>query len=122
MARWRLPGTKILTDDAHDKQSILFLLTCLSYTGPQLKVIATHSVGLEHIDVALCQERGVSVGYTPGVSTTATAETALVLVLGTAKRLEECKSRLFGWLVGFLTSSSATRLSCNAAQHLRLKI
>ncbi|GFO26913.1 glyoxylate reductase/hydroxypyruvate reductase-like [Plakobranchus ocellatus] len=57
--------------------------------GPQLKIIATYSAGLEHIDLDLCKERGVKVCHTPGVLTTATAELAVTLVLATARRLEE---------------------------------
>ncbi|GFS01002.1 glyoxylate reductase/hydroxypyruvate reductase [Elysia marginata] len=62
----------------------------LDAAGPQLKVIATYSVGLDHIDINLCKERGVQVGYTPGVLTTATAETGISLLMATARRMGEC--------------------------------
>lgn len=62
----------------------------LEAAGPQLKVIGTFSVGLEHIDIDLCKERGVKLCYTPGVLTTATAEMGMALLLATARRLEEC--------------------------------
>lgn len=36
--------------------------------GKNLKVIATMSVGYEHIDLAECKKRKIRVGYTPGAS------------------------------------------------------
>lgn len=61
----------------------------LDAAGPQLKVIATGSVGLEHIDLKECEKRGVKVGYTPNVLNKAVAELAVALTLATARRLEE---------------------------------
>ncbi|GFR91645.1 glyoxylate reductase/hydroxypyruvate reductase [Elysia marginata] len=61
----------------------------LDAAGPQLKVIGTFSVGVEHIDIDLCKERGVKVANTPGVVTTATAEHAMSLILAAACRLRE---------------------------------
>ncbi|CAL1547529.1 unnamed protein product [Lymnaea stagnalis] len=61
----------------------------LDTAGPQLKVIATCSVGLEHIDLKECERRGVKVGYTPNVLDKAVAELAVALTLATARRLEE---------------------------------
>ncbi|GFO26915.1 glyoxylate reductase/hydroxypyruvate reductase-like [Plakobranchus ocellatus] len=89
----------------------------LDAAGPQLKVIGTYSVGLDHIDLDLCKERSIKVSHTPGVLTTATAELAVTLVLATAKRLEECiravKEGVWGtrwenalWLVGKQISGS----------------
>ncbi len=50
-----------------------------------IKVIATFSVGYEHIDVNACKARGIVVGNTPGVLTDATADIALLLMLGAAR-------------------------------------
>uniref|UniRef100_A0A0B7A6L8 Glyoxylate reductase/hydroxypyruvate reductase n=1 Tax=Arion vulgaris TaxID=1028688 RepID=A0A0B7A6L8_9EUPU len=61
----------------------------LDIFGPQLKVVGTMSVGLEHIDLVECQKRGVKVGYTPNVLTESVAEVAVTLTLATARRLEE---------------------------------
>lgn len=52
----------------------------------RLKVIATFSVGYEHIDVAACRARGVVAANTPGAMTEATADIALLLMLGAARR------------------------------------
>jgi glyoxylate/hydroxypyruvate reductase len=38
----------------------------LSTAGDKLKMLATFSVGFNHIDVKECQKRGISIGYTPG--------------------------------------------------------
>lgn len=46
----------------------------LDAAGPGLKVVATISVGFDHIDVAECKKRGIRIGYTPDVLTDATAE------------------------------------------------
>ncbi|MEL7238845.1 MAG: NAD(P)-dependent oxidoreductase [Planctomycetota bacterium] len=42
--------------------------------APRLKVVGRGGVGLEHIDVAACRERGIEVVYTPDANTQAVAE------------------------------------------------
>ncbi len=54
-----------------------------------VRVIATFSVGFEHIDLAACKARGIVVGNTPDVLTDATADIALLLMLGAARRAHE---------------------------------
>jgi lactate dehydrogenase-like 2-hydroxyacid dehydrogenase len=54
-----------------------------------VKVIATFSVGYDHIDVAAAAKRGVPIANTPDVLTDATAEIALLLMLGAARRATE---------------------------------
>jgi len=54
-----------------------------------LRVIATFSVGYEHIDLTACRMRGIAVGNTPDVLTDATADIALLLMLGAARRAYE---------------------------------
>jgi lactate dehydrogenase-like 2-hydroxyacid dehydrogenase len=54
-----------------------------------VKVVATFSVGLEHIDVAAAAERGIEVCHTPEVLSVATAELALTLMLMAARRAGE---------------------------------
>ncbi|XP_073827717.1 glyoxylate reductase/hydroxypyruvate reductase [Musca autumnalis] len=67
--------------------------------GPQLKCIATISVGYEHIDLKECKKRGIRVGYTPDVLTDATAELTLALLLATNRRLLEANKEVYngGW-------------------------
>lgn len=54
-----------------------------------VKIIATYSVGVDHIDVAAAKAKGVVVTHTPDVLTDATAEIALLLLLGAARRAHE---------------------------------
>ncbi|XP_071103304.1 glyoxylate reductase/hydroxypyruvate reductase-like [Haliotis cracherodii] len=58
----------------------------LDSAGPQLKVVGTMSVGLDHVDLEECRRRGVAVGYTPNVLTSAVAEHAVGLILGAARK------------------------------------
>ena len=57
--------------------------------GPQLKVISSISVGVDHIDVAAATARGIPVGNTPGVLTDATADMAFALLFAAARRIVE---------------------------------
>lgn len=57
--------------------------------GPQLKVIATMSVGYDHIDVNAVKARNILVGYTPDVLTDATADLTVLLALGASRRIKE---------------------------------
>ena len=54
-----------------------------------VKIIATFSVGHEHIDSAAAAGRGIVVTNTPDVLTDATAEIAMLLILGAARRAPE---------------------------------
>jgi len=51
-----------------------------------VRVLATYSVGHEHIDVAAPKARGLTVLYTPDVLSDACADTAFFLMLGAARR------------------------------------
>jgi lactate dehydrogenase-like 2-hydroxyacid dehydrogenase len=55
----------------------------------RVRVVATFSVGYNHVDVAACAARGIVVTNTPGVLTDATADVALLLLLGAARRAGE---------------------------------
>jgi lactate dehydrogenase-like 2-hydroxyacid dehydrogenase len=54
-----------------------------------VRVIATYSVGTDHIDLATARARGIVVTNTPDVLTDATADIALLLLLGAARRAAE---------------------------------
>lgn len=56
---------------------------------PKLKMIATGSVGYNHIDLGACSRRGVIVTNTPDVLTEATADMAFALLMATARRITE---------------------------------
>ena len=50
--------------------------------SPTVKVVATCSVGLDHIDLEAAARRKIPVAYTPGVNHEATADIAMLLLLG----------------------------------------
>lgn len=56
---------------------------------PSVKVIATFSVGFDHIDIAAAKARGIAVCNTPDVLSVATAECAMLLMLACARRAGE---------------------------------
>lgn len=54
--------------------------------GPGLKIIANHSVGVDHVDLAAAKAAGIVVTNTPDVLSDATAEIAILCMLGAARR------------------------------------
>ena len=56
---------------------------------PRLRHLASYGVGVNHLDLAACRRRGVTVSNTPGVVTEATAEHAVALLLACARRVAE---------------------------------
>src|SRR6202451_1882947 len=81
--------------------------------SPTVKAIATFSVGFEHIDVEAAARRKIPVAYTPGVNNEATADIAMLLLLGASRRAYEAQElvrtgawrplspdMLLGWQVG----------------------
>jgi lactate dehydrogenase-like 2-hydroxyacid dehydrogenase len=81
--------------------------------SPTVKVIVTYSVGFEHIDLEAAARRKISVAYTPGVNHEATADIAMLLLLGASRRAYEAQElvrrgawkplsphMLLGWQIG----------------------
>jgi glyoxylate reductase len=66
---------------------------------PSVKLIACFSVGFEHVDLEACRRRGLRVTNTPDVLTEATADVALLLILGASRRASEAERllRAGGW-------------------------
>ena len=64
-----------------------------------VKILATFSVGYDHIDVAAAQRRGLIVTNTPDVLTDATADITLLCLLGAARRVRDGQQMLYvdGW-------------------------
>ncbi|MDP6787370.1 MAG: D-glycerate dehydrogenase [Rhodospirillales bacterium] len=54
-----------------------------------VRVIANFSVGVDHVDLAAAKARGIIVTNTPDVLSDATAEVAMLLILGAARRAGE---------------------------------
>ncbi|KAJ8766577.1 hypothetical protein K2173_023824 [Erythroxylum novogranatense] len=57
---------------------------------PNLGIVASHSVGLDKIDLAKCKDRGIRVTNTPDVLTDDVADLAIGLMLAVLRRLCEC--------------------------------
>ncbi|WP_417809605.1 2-hydroxyacid dehydrogenase [Thioclava sp.] len=53
---------------------------------PRLKIIANHSVGVDHCDLSALRARGIIVTNTPDVLSDATAELAMMLMLCAARK------------------------------------
>ncbi len=62
---------------------------CIEALPDTVKVIATFSVGFEHVDTVAAKARGIAVANTPDVLSFATAECAFTLMLMAARRAGE---------------------------------
>jgi lactate dehydrogenase-like 2-hydroxyacid dehydrogenase len=60
----------------------------------RVRIVASFGVGTDHLDLAAAKARGVVVSNTPEVLTDATAEVALLLLLGAARRAYEGQEML----------------------------
>ena len=85
----------------------------LSALPDRIKIIATVSVGYEHIDVAAARSQNILVTNTPDVLTDATADIALLLILGAARRAGEGHMMVMndewpGWTIDFMLGKDVT--------------
>jgi lactate dehydrogenase-like 2-hydroxyacid dehydrogenase len=79
----------------------------------QLRVIANHSVGVDHVDLAAAKARGLIVTNTPDVLSDATAEIAMLCMLGAARRGSEGdrmvrEGRWDSWSPAFMVGRQVT--------------
>lgn len=80
-----------LMEKAKDHDGLI--VTSFDNLGPRLiaelpssiRIVATHSVGYDHLSIAEAKARGIAVTNTPDVLTDATADIALLLLLGAAR-------------------------------------
>ncbi len=61
----------------------------LSRAGPNLRLISNFGAGVDNIDVATANARGITVTNTPGVLTEDTADMTMALILASARRIVE---------------------------------
>jgi glyoxylate reductase len=61
----------------------------LIQAAPRLRAISNYAVGVDNVDLEAAAARGIPVGNTPDVLTESTADLALALMLGIARRLAE---------------------------------
>lgn len=66
--------------------SELFTAEVIRALPKRLKIIANHSVGVDHVDLVAAREAGIVVTNTPDVLSDATAEIAMLCMLGAARR------------------------------------
>ena len=91
----QLYGTDDLVRLAGDVDAILTCSTERWTSGVverlpmRVRMIASFSVGYEHIDLAACRARGIVATNTPDVLTEATADIAMLCLLGAARRAYE---------------------------------
>jgi lactate dehydrogenase-like 2-hydroxyacid dehydrogenase len=69
--------------------SEVFSASIVARLDDRLKIIANHSVGVDHCDLPALKARGITVTNTPDVLSDATAEIAMLLLLGAARRAAE---------------------------------
>lgn len=75
-------GLLITSQDLLDAQT-------LSHLPSSVRVIATVSVGVDHVDLAAAAVRGIQVTNTPDVLTDATADLTILLLLAASRRASE---------------------------------
>lgn len=87
-----LPTRETILEGADGKDGLLVTVTdridarLIGALPDSVKIIATFSVGYDHIDLAAAKACGIAVTNTPDVLTDATAEIALLLMLGAARQ------------------------------------
>jgi len=69
--------------------SEIFSADVVEQLDPRLKILANHSVGTDHCDLMALKAKGIVVTNTPDVLSDATAEIAMLLMLGAARRAVE---------------------------------
>jgi glyoxylate reductase len=88
------PPREELLGRAPELEGLLALLTDrvdaeLIDAAPRLRAISNYAVGVDNIDIEAATARGIPVGNTPDVLTDSTADLAVALMLGIARRLAQ---------------------------------
>lgn len=91
----RLYDTEELLRRAAEADAILpchtekFNADTIARLPTRVKAIANYSVGVDHVDLEAAKQKGIIVTNTPDVLSDATAEIAMLLMLGAARRASE---------------------------------
>ncbi len=93
--------------------SEMFTANVIAALPERLRVIANHSVGVDHIDLSAAAARGIIVTNTPDVLSDATAEIAILCMLGAARRGAEGnrllrENRWASWSPSFMVGRQVT--------------
>lgn len=88
-----------LLSNVKGKDALLCMLTDkvdknVIAAGDKLKIIATMSVGFEHIDLEECKKRNIIVTNTPDVSSESVAELTVALALAAGRRIVDCANAI----------------------------
>ena len=107
-----------LIDKSKDCDGILSSITdkldanIISKLSDQVKIISNFAVGFGNIDVEAATKRNIIVTNTPDVLTDATAEIAILVLLGAARRAKEgiewVKKKDWTWSANFLIGKQLT--------------
>ena len=107
----------LLLSKVQDADALITLLTDkvdtdLLKNAPNLKIVANYAVGFDNIDVKACCEHDVICTNTPDVLTDATAEIAILVLLGAARRAKEgiewANKKNWKWSADFLMGKQLT--------------
>ena len=88
------PRPQELEARAAESEGLLTMLTdridaaALEHAA-NIRAISNYAVGVDNVDLGAATERGIPVGHTPDVLTETTADLAVALMLGIARRLAE---------------------------------
>jgi lactate dehydrogenase-like 2-hydroxyacid dehydrogenase len=79
----------------------------------RVKAISNYSVGVDHVDLNAAKQKGIIVTNTPDVLSDATAEIAMLLILGAARRASEGEALVRGqqwkdWSPAFMVGTQVT--------------
>lgn len=88
------PPATVLRERCRACEGLLCLLTdrvdaALLDACPNLRVVSSMSVGVDHVEVPALNARRIPLGYTPGVLVETTADLAFALMLAAARRVVE---------------------------------
>ena len=102
------PSHKELTQIASQMDGLLINImdridSKLLDAAPRLRTISQMAAGLDNVDLASATQRKISIGYTPGVVSEATADQAFALLLSAARRLTQSERwlRNGNWEIAF---------------------
>ena len=115
----RLYSTDELLTQAEGVDAILcchtehFSADVIARLPASVKAVANISVGVDHCDLAAAKDRGLIVTNTPDVLSDATAEIAILLMLGAARRAGEGEAMMRAaawkdWSLAFMVGTQVT--------------
>jgi len=84
-----------IAEKARDVDAVMITITdkmpeaAIMALPEHIKIMSTFSIGFDHIDLNAAKARGIKIGNAPHGVTVATAEIAMLLLLGAARRASE---------------------------------